>query len=162
MWTLGAPGARRLVLEETHLTGDYPATRFAYVDDPAARDGRAIRMPGADGPCTAWLDFRSLDLDAEGVYQARVRVRTGACAPGVRPFRMGIYNRVYRRVVSSYVPDGEEVRQGTTYRWYALDARTLCPGDALWIGLGGGDDPNEAAPDVWVDRVELVRLQDRR
>ena len=158
-----APGARRLVLEETHLTGDYPATRFAYVDDPAARDGRAIRMPGADGPCTAWLDFRSLDLDAEGVYQARVRVRTGACAPGVRPFRMGIYNRVYRRVVSSYVPDGEEVRQGTTtYRWYALDARTLRPGDALWIGLGGGDDPNEAAPDVWVDRVELVRLQDRR
>ena len=158
-----APGARRLVLEETHLTGDYPATRFRYVDDSAARDGRAIWMPGGEGPCTAWLDFRSIDLDAEVVYQVRVRVRTGACAPGVRPFRMGIYNRVYRRAVSSYVPEGEEVRQGTaSYRWYALAARALRPGDALWIGLGGGDDPNEAAPDVWIDRVELVRLGENR
>ncbi len=157
------PGARRLVLEETHLTGDYPVTRFQYVDDSAARDGRAIRMPGGEGPCTAWLDFRSLDLDAEGVYQVRVRVRTGTCVPGVRPFRMGLYNRVYRRAVSSYVPEGEEVRQGTTsYRWYALAARALRPGDALWVGLGGGDDPNAAAPDVWIDRVELVRLKDRR
>ena len=42
------------------------------------------------------------------------------------------------------------------------DGTTILPVSKISIGLGGGGDPNEAAPDVWVDRVELVRLQDRR
>ncbi|MGN0846228.1 MAG: DUF4838 domain-containing protein [Kiritimatiellia bacterium] len=153
----GVP-VRRLTLEETHLTGNYPATEFEYVDDPAAQDGRAIRFPGASGSCTAWLDFRSLDLDAGGVYIPRVRVRTSACATNALPFRMGVYNRLRGRVVAYFTPDAAERAHGCeAYRWYGLGAVSPQPGDALWIGLGGGDDPNTPAPDVWLDRVELLR-----
>lgn len=154
------PGRLRLTLDETHLTGSYPATVFRYVEDPLARDGKAILLPGKAGACTAWLDFQSLDLDADGLYIPRIRVRASPCGRDVLPFRAGVYNRIFRRVVNSFGPDAIDVQMGVEkYRWYTLGVVSPRMGDTLWIGLGDAGDPNAAAPDVWIDRVEIVRIQ---
>ena len=154
------PGRLRLTLDETHLTGSYPATVFRYVEDPLARDGKAILLPGKAGACTAWLDFQSLDLDADGLYIPRIRVRASPCGRDVLPFRAGVYNRIFRRVVNSFGPDAIDIQMGVEkYRWYTLGVVSPTMGDTLWIGLGDAGDPNAAVPDVWIDRVEIVRIQ---
>ncbi len=157
--TPAVTGARRLTLDETHLTGSYPTTLFRYVDDPSARNKRAILLPGASGTCTAFLDLQSLNLDADGFYTLRIRLRTTACGEDVLPFRAGIYNRARQRSIRYYTPDKAEIAHGTErYRWYSLGVVTPAAGDALWVGLGGGADPNIPAPDIWIDRVEIVRI----
>ena len=130
------------------------------MEDPLARDGKAILLPGKACACTAWLDFQSLDLDADGLYIPRIRVRASPCGRDVLPFRAGVYNRIFRRVVNSFGPDAIDVQMGVEkYRWYTLGVVSPRMGDTLWIGLGDAGDPNAAAPDVWIDRVEIVRIQ---
>ncbi len=149
-----APASRRLRLEETQLMGDFPATRFTYVDDPAAGDGRALRLPGTAARCTAWLDLRSLALTPGRACTLRVRLRTSRpAATGEIAFRAGVYNCTFNRVVTFCKPEAAEPT--TRYRWYALGTFVPQRGDALWIGLGGGDDPNAPAPDVFVDAVTV-------
>ena len=149
--------ARRLALEEWNLIGRMP-TSFAVADDPLARDGRAVRLDGHKEVCTAWFWMDALDTDAEGLYQPRVRVRSGASAPGGIAFCAGIYNRETETAVSGIVVSNDAVVASGRYSWYSLDAFSPKRGDALWIGLA----PGPVRPDVWIDRLEFVRLDPDR
>ena len=144
---------RRLTLEEWNLIGRMP-TSFTVADDPLARDGRAVRLDGDKEVCTAWFWLDALHTDSEGLYQPRVRVRSGATAPGGIAFCTGIYNRETETAVSGIVVSNDAVAASGRYAWYSLNAFSPKKGDALWIGLANGP----VRPDVWIDRLEFVRL----
>ena len=58
-------------------------------------------------------------------------------------------------MVNSFGPDAIDVQMGVEkYRWYTLGVVSPRMGDTLWIGLGDAGDPNAAAPDVWIDRIQ--------
>ena len=148
---------RRIILEETQLTGDYPATEFRYVCDPEAADGRAVLLPGKREESRAWLSFSSLILDPDGVYIPRVRVKVVPQNGGGEAdlaFRAGVYNHLHRRA-SAFL--GPEAIKTQGYTWYSLGAITPKPGDMLWVSLPTYDDPSRL-PDVYIDRLELLLL----
>ena len=144
---------RRVMLEEWNLIGRMP-TSFTVADDPLARDGRAARLDGDKEVCTAWFWMDALDTDAEGLYQPRIRARSGAPAPGGIAFRAGIYNRETETAVSGIVVSNDAAVASGHYAWYSLEAFSPKRGDTLWIGLAEGP----VRPDVWIDRLEFVRL----
>ena len=144
---------RRLMLEEWNLIGRMP-TSFTVADDPLARDGRAVRLDGHKEVCTAWFWMDALDTDPRGLYQPRVRVRCDATAPGGIAFCAGIYNRETETAVSGIVVSNDTLVASGRYAWYSLNAFSPKRGDALWIGLANGP----VRPDVWIDRLEFVRL----
>ena len=148
---------RRLMLEEWNLIGRMP-TSFAVADDPLARDGRAVRLDGHKEVCTAWFWMDALDTDTRGLYQPRVRVRCDATAPGGIAFCAGIYNRETETAVSGIVVSNDTLVASGRYAWYSLKAFSPKKGDALWIGLVNGP----VRPDVWIDRLEFVRLDPYR
>ena len=145
---------RRLALEEWFFLGSQVYEKLDFVADPQAKDGRALRLAGTAPVQIAWLDFAALQLDADGVYAPRVRVRL-AGGDGEGPvFRAGVFNRLGERS-QAYLspPAGAEPAAG--YAWYTLGTFTPKSSDALWISPAH----RAGAPDVLVDRVELVRIQ---
>ena len=144
---------RRLALEEWNLIGRMP-TAFRVADDAQARDGRAVRLEGEKEVCTAWFWMDALRTDPDGTYVPRMRVRVGAKASGGIAFCAGIYNRDTDTAVSGLVVSNDVMVAAGRYAWYSLDAFAPKKGDALWIGLAQGP----VRPDVWIDRLEFVRL----
>ena len=150
---------RRLKLEEWNLVGLIP-TSFETVDDPDARDGRAVLLPGSQETCKAWFWLDGVQIDFNGTYMPRLRIRVGDGDEGEEAFNAGVYNRFKEipvlRIVESMPPrhlsagkDGKG-----RYTWYSLGAFSPRRGDAIWIGLGRGP----RRPDVWIDCISLERI----
>ncbi len=144
---------RRLALEEWNLVGRIP-TAFETVDDPLAGNGRAVRLPGRMDACTAWFWMDDVLADPDVRYTVRLRVRFSDVPPGTEAFCAGIYNRTHERAVNGISVKASGTSSGSRYVWYSLKPFSPRVGDAVWIGLGGGME----RPDVWIDRIEIVRL----
>ena len=151
--------ARRIRLEEWNLIGRMP-TSFNVADDPMAHDGRAAFLPGKDEVCNAWFWMDALQTDPDGLYMPRLRIRVDGCAPDGEAFRAGVFNRHDGTAVSGIVVPASQIQQatagtGSRYIWYGLEPFTPRRGDAIWIGLAGGD----RRPDVWIDCLSVERLR---
>ena len=150
---------RRLRLEEWNLIGRIP-TSFGVVDDPLARDGKAVLLPGKDEICTAWFWMEAVQTDADALYMPRLRIRTSPGVHGGEAFRAGVYNRIDELAISGMIvpvsPDSNDVSSGMKdrYVWYSLKPFTPRRGDTIWIGLAKG----AKRPDVWIDCISLERL----
>ena len=145
---------RRLALEEWFFLGSQVYEKLAFVDDPRAKDGRALRLSGTGPVQIAWLDFAALQLDADGVYAPRIRVRLAGGTGDGPAFRAGVFNRLGERSRAFLEPRTAETSPDA-YAWYTLGTFTPKSSDALWISPARRAD----APDVHVDRVELVQIQ---
>ena len=143
---------KRLTLEEWNLVGRMP-TSFRAVADTDARDGRAVLLPSKLERCIAWFRMDKVITDPDGRYVPRVRVKVG-CTQGEAGFRAGVYNRRTNRAVTGMVAAADAASAGR-YVWHSLEPFSPKGGDAVWIGLAEGP----SRPDVWIDCIELVRLE---
>jgi len=156
------PSATRLRLEDWNLTGDYPVTAFERVDDPRAKDGRAVRLPGTRAHARAWFDLRALHRARETPCEIRFRLRavpSRGLSPsdgsaGTVPVRLGLYDTLGRRHVVYCEPSWTEV--GAEYRWYSLGTCVPPPESRVWVGVGTVPAGAEAAADVFIDCLEVV------
>jgi len=143
---------RRCALEESHFVGGL-YEKLDFVDDPAARDGRALRLSGPADSQVVWFDFSAMVLDADGVYAPRLRLRVSDRAGAGAVFRAGVHNRLSGRSSLFFAPSAASASDG--YAWYTLGAFTPKADDALWISTGR----RAGSPDVYVDRLEIVRIR---
>ena len=145
---------RRVSLEEWYFLGSQVYEKLEFVDDPRAKDGRALRLAGTHPAQIAWLDFAALQMDADGVYAPRIRVRFDGGSPTGGVFRAGVFNRLGERSQAFLAPKAAETSP-SGYAWYTLGTFTPKASDALWVSPAR----SPGAPDVYVDRVELVQIQ---
>ena len=151
-------GVDRVRLEESELRVP-ESNRGALADDPAAENGRAIRLFGTCFDWTSGFDFAPCVFDEGARYRVRVRVRVDA-VPGQsgEAFSFGIYNYAQRRrAFADRRVKTDEVKTAG-YAWYELPAWKPEPGDRLWFASGEfRKGQPSAVRDVWIDAIEIVR-----
>lgn len=143
---------RLLELEEWNLVGALP-TRFKYVDDPEAQDGRAIQIDGALESCSArfQLDHVALETSRRYAVWARIKVAEGAVREGRSAYGLNIEEGVSKDSVTGRWP--EDCERGR-YFWQCTGAFKPAASYRLWIGLGNGPHP----PTIWIDKIIIERL----
>ena len=125
-----------------------------YRDDPAARDGRAIRISNVHyGWCVTFhMDNVKFSPGRTYTLKARVRVEKKAGASG-KAFWAGVYSNELRKGRGQITVKTEALRDDG-YVWYTV--ATWKPGreEYFWIGVGQFDKKVGAAVEsVWVDEI---------
>ena len=123
-------GVRKAVIEETFMR--VPWHWGAFVDDPKAHDGRAMKIFANNAEWSGGIDLDNLAVDPGRGYRMRLRVRV-QLKPGAdrtkKAFSAGIYDAELQRAVDG----GKEWKIGdipdNEYHWYDF---------AVWPGRMGG------------------------
>ncbi|NLC59405.1 MAG: DUF4838 domain-containing protein [Armatimonadetes bacterium] len=138
--------------QQTEMSLAGLGTWVTLVDDPAASDGRAARMPGGH---TNWAAQYPISGDvADGsAWRCYVYARHEGKAPTGTAFLMGIYDGPGAKDVVRHTETLESGSDGK-YRVYDLGVHVLKPGMYFWVAPPGNADAVEA---VYVDRFVLVR-----
>ena len=125
-----------------------------YRDDPAARDGRAIRISNVHyGWCVTFhMDNVKFRPGHTYTLKARVRVEKKPGASG-KAFWAGVYSNEMRKGRGQITVKTDALRDDG-YVWYTV--ATWKPGreEYFWIGVGQFDKKVGAAVEsVWVDEI---------
>ena len=126
-----------------------------YRDDPAARDGRAIRISNVHyGWCVTFhMDNVKFRPGHTYTLKARVRAEKKAGASG-KAFWAGVYSNELRKGRGQITVKTDAVTDDG-YVWYTVT--TWKPGreEYFWIGVGQFDKKNGSAAveSVWVDEI---------
>ena len=126
-----------------------------YRDDPAARDGRAIRISNVHyGWCVTFhMDNVKFRPGRTYTLKARVRVEKKPGASG-KAFWAGVYSNAMRKGCGQITVKTDDLRDDG-YIWYTV--ATWKPGreEYFWIGVGQFDKKNGSAAveSVWVDEI---------
>ena len=127
-------------------------------DDPAATDGKALRLFNTHSEWCVQYPMRKIAFEPRRAYRLRVRVRVEKAAQSGEAFRMGIL--VHGKWGGPLtVPRHLSVtldKASPDYAWYDLWTWVPGEGDVFWIApprLVGGKSPVNA---VWVDKIELA------
>jgi len=126
-----------------------------YRDDPAARDGRAIRISNVHyGWCVTFhMDNVKFRPGHTYTLKARVRVEKKPGASG-KAFWAGVYSNELRKGRGQITVKTDALRDDG-YIWYTV--ATWKPGreEYFWIGVGQFDKKNGSAAveSVWVDEI---------
>lgn len=122
------------------------------VEDAAASDGFAVRMPGTHREWAIQVPLTD-DIAAGNPWRCLAFVRCKAKADSGRAMTLGIYDRQARRGVTHRSIPVEEI-QGTDYHEIDLGAHQLGAGSTVWFAPPERPDEVDA---VYVDRIVLVR-----
>ena len=126
-----------------------------YRDDPAARDGRAIRISNVHyGWCVTFqMDSVRFRPDRTYALKARVRVARKPGASG-KAFWAGVYSNALRKGRGQIVVKTDAVTSDD-YVWYTVATWTPGRDEYFWIGVGQFDKKNGSAAveSVWVDEI---------
>ena len=126
-----------------------------YRDDPAARDGRAIRISNVHyGWCVTFqMDSVKFRPDRTYALKARVRVERKPGASG-KAFWAGLYSNVLRKGCGQITVKTDALK-GDGYVWYTVAEWKPGREEYFWIGVGPFDKKNGSAAveSVWVDEI---------
>lgn len=131
-----------------HRPGEYADV----MEDPAASDGYAVRMPGGHHEWAASVSM-SADFARGGAWRVYAEVRCEATAADGPAMTLGIYDGDQRRGVTHRRLDVEDIR-GEKYVTVDLGSHALTPGMYFWAAPPRRPGEVEA---VYVDRIFLVR-----
>ena len=124
-------------------------------DDPAARDGRAIRISNVHyGWCVTFqMDDVRFRPDRTYALKARVRVERKPGAPG-KAFWAGVYSNAQRKGRGQITVKTDALK-GDGYVWYTVAEWKPGREEYFWIGVGPFDKKNGSAAveSVWVDEI---------
>ena len=147
----------RAEVEERYLGLSSPGRHGAFVDDPLAEDGRALKLFNTH---FEWCTTFGMDngVFKPGVkYTLSVRARVEAERDG-EAFWAGVYDKVDECGRGGIEPRAKDVPN--EYRWY--DVLTWEPkrSEYLWIGPGRfGKDGKSAIKAVWIDKIAFSPVQ---
>lgn len=128
----------------------------AIVEDPAASNGAAARMPGHHGEWAVQFHVtEDVARDCPGAWDCYLIARCEPGASGSASFRCGIYDNATRREVMS-IPRSVERPAENVYRTYYLGTHDLNAGMYIWVAPPGTADALSA---IYIDRVVLVRAK---
>ena len=126
-----------------------------YRDDPAARDGRAIRISNVHyGWCVTFqMDSVKFRPDRTYALKARVRVARKPGASG-KAFWAGVYSNALRKGRGQITVKTDALHDDG-YVWYTVAEWKPGREEYFWIGVGPFDKKNGSAAveSVWVDEV---------
>ena len=126
-----------------------------YRDDPAARDGRAIRISNVHYGWCVTFNMSSVTFRPGRTYtlKARVRVEKKPGASG-KAFWAGVYSNELRKGRGQIVVKTDAVTS-SDYVWYTVATWTPGRNEYFWIGVGQFDKKNGSAAveSVWVDEI---------
>ena len=124
-------------------------------DDPAARDGRAIRISNVHyGWCVTYqMDNVKFRPDRAYTLKARVRVERKPGASG-KAFWAGVYSNAQRKGRGQITVKTDALK-GDGYVWYTVAEWKPGREEYFWIGVGPFDKKNGSAAveSVWVDEI---------
>ncbi len=141
------------VLEEKVLQLARPGRWGAFVDDPAASDGRALKLFNSHFEWCTTFPLARIHFAPGHTYRIRVRLRVETASEG-EAFWAGVYNYSEAKGRGGIEPKTSQTP--STYTWY--DVCTLEPreGDTFWIGPGrfnaDGKSPIKA---VYIDQIDV-------
>ena len=126
-----------------------------YRDDPAARDGRAIRISNVHyGWCVTFqMDSVKFRPDRTYALKARVRVERKPGASG-KAFWAGVYSNALRKGRGQITVKTDALHDDG-YVWYTVAEWKPGREEYFWIGVGPFDKKNGSAAveSVWVDEI---------
>ena len=132
-----------------------------FRDDPAARDGRAIRISNVHyGWCVTFhTDSVTFRPGRTYTLKARVRVEKKPGASG-KAFWAGVYSNAARKGCGQIVVKTDAVTSDD-YVWYTVATWTPGRDEYFWIGVGQFDKKNGSAAveSVWVDEILIEDVE---
>ena len=130
-------------------------------DDPAARDGRAIRISNVHyGWCVTFhMDNVKFRPGHTYTLKARVRVEKKPGASG-KAFWAGVYSNELRKGRGQITVKTDALRDDG-YIWYTVATWTPGRNEYFWIGVGQFDKKNGSAAveSVWVDEILIEEVE---
>ena len=151
------PGRTRGELQEKYVSCHRTGEWGAYVDDPMASDGRALKLFNTHFEWCATLQMHRIEFEPGAKYTVRVRLRCEKASEG-EAFWAGVYDPVAKRGRGQIAPRTDAVPDA--YRWYDVCTWTPNSGEYLWIGPGRfNKDGKSAHRGIWIDKVEFVRAE---
>ena len=146
----------RVTVEERLITLGKPGTWGAFVDDPEAEDGKALKLFNSHFEWCAQLPFSKIAFDPGTSYElrARIKVEKKPDAKG-EAFWSGVYDQAGRRGVLSLDKKNEAVKDG--YIWYSIGTWQPTREHYFWIGPGRFTDGQSTIQAVYIDKLEFIR-----
>ena len=154
---VNAVESQRVELEERYLRLARPGQWGAFVDDPKAADGKALKLFNTHFEWCTTYSMNKVAFKPGAKYKVRARIRVEKARDGGEAFWVGVYDFVAKRNSGSIVPRTDAIKDAE-YAWY--DVCTWTPRadgrEDFWIGPGRfGADGKSNIKAVYLDKVEL-------
>ena len=127
-----------------------------FCDDPAARDGRAIRISNVSCGWSVTFQMDAVAFRPDRTYKlkARVRVERDPDVAG-KAFWAGVHSNALRKERAQITVRTDAVTSDD-YVWYTIATWEPGDGEYFWIGVGPFDKNNgSAVKSVWVDEIRI-------
>ena len=126
-----------------------------YRDDPAARDGRAIRISNVHYGWCVTFQMNDVRFRPDRTYALKARVRV-VRKPGAsgKAFWAGVYSNKLRKGRGQITVKTDALKDDG-YVWYTVTEWKPGREEYVWIGVGQCDKKNGSAAveSVWVDEI---------
>ena len=154
---VNAVESQHAVLEERRLRLVKPGIWGAFVDDPEADDGKALRLFNTHFEWCATFSMNRVKFRPGAKYRVRARIRVERARDGGEAFWAGVYDVAAKRDAGSIAPRTESVKD-PGYVWH--DVCTWTPradgNEYFWIGPGRfGADGKSSVKAVFIDKIEM-------
>ena len=144
-------------LEESVLKLGRPGTWGAFVDDPLAADGKALKLFNSHFEWCTTLRMERIHFAPGRKFRirARIRVEKDPSRPDGEAFWAGVYSDADRTGRGGIEPKTSAVSDA--YAWYDVCTWQPKKGEFFWIGPGRFNaDGKSAIKALWIDQIEIV------
>ena len=149
-------------LQECALTLDRPDEFGAFVDDPLASDGRAVKMFNSHHEWCVMLMMNRIAFEPGVRYRVRARVRCeGATTARGNAFTAGVFDERKWKTTGQAVRRANAV--GPNYAWYDICTFVPNDGEYFWIAPGGlNKDGDKNANAVLLDKISFEPVPEEK
>ena len=149
-------------LQECALTLDRPGEFGAFVDDPLASDGRAVKMFNSHHEWCVMLMMNRIAFEPGVKYRVRARVRCeGATTARGNAFTAGVFDERKWKTTGQAVRRANAV--GPNYAWYDICTFVPNDGEYFWIAPGGlNKDGDKNANAVLLDKISFEPVSEEK
>ena len=133
-----------------------PGKWGAFVDDPEAEDGKALKLFNSHFEWAAQMSFHKVAFDPGTEFELRARIKVEK-EPDLKgeAFWCGIYDQKGKKGIGAIQPKVEEVGDG--YAWYSVATWKPERDHYFWMGPGRFTNGKSCIRAVYLDKLEFVR-----
>ncbi len=147
-------------LQECALSLDWPGEYGAFAEDPAASDGRAVKMFSSHHEWCVMLMMNRIAFEPGVKYRLRARIRSEATVGGVA-FSAGVFDEREWKGAGGTTLRTDRV--GSDYAWYDICTFVPNDGEYFWIAPGAlNTNGDKAANALWLDKIAFEPVADER